>query len=122
MIPDRLVVRSVHWCCLPAAAHVSPRKPNIPRQRQSLIAEANLRVDTALAVIPVHVTNILGTPINGLGKDNFRLFENGVEQSISYFATEDAPLSLGLLFDSSGSMQNKMTKSLEAAAELFKTS
>jgi VWFA-related protein len=123
MIPDRLVLVLVLSGCLPAPAQVNivphPRRAPVPAANE---VHANLRVDTALAVIPVHVTNTLGTPINNLSKENFRLFENGVEQTISYFATEDAPLSVGLLFDSSGSMQNKMAKSLEAAAELFKTS
>jgi len=124
MIPDRrYTLISIVCCCLPAAAQVNivphPRKTFTATSTE---AHSNLRVDAALAVIPVHVTTAIGTPVNGLGKENFQLFENGVEQKISYFATEDAPLSLGLLFDSSGSMQSKMSKSLEAAAELFKTS
>jgi len=123
MIPAGLILLSLWY------AQASPSGPRVnigPRSRQAPIppgeVRAQLRVDTALAVIPVHVTNALGTPVNGLGKENFRVFENGVEQTISYFATEDAPLSVGLLFDSSGSMQNKMPKALEAAAELFKVS
>jgi VWFA-related protein len=116
MLPDCLILLSLVY----AQANIVPHPRRAPAAQGDI--RAHLRVDAALAVIPVHVTNAMGTPVNGLSKEDFRLFENGVEQAISYFATEDAPLSLGLLFDASGSMQNKMAKSIEAAAELFKVS
>jgi len=126
LIPDRRISLGLVYllgCGLSAAAQENTG-PQAVRGRASRTSEAltNLRVDAALAVIPAHVTTIIGTPVTGLGKENFRLFENGVEQTISYFATEDAPVTLGLLFDSSGSMHNKMPKLLEAAAALFKAS
>jgi Ca-activated chloride channel family protein len=86
---------------------------------------AHLRVDTSLAVIPVHVTTARGNPITDLTKDSFRLFEgNGgdrVEQKITYFGAEDTPVSIGLLLDTSGSMRTKMHESAEAAQAFFKT-
>src|SRR6266852_4655061 len=80
----------------------------VPRARprpatESGESRAHLRVDTSLALIPAHVTTLLGAPIMNLRKDDFRLYEDGVEQAITYFTQEDAPLSIGLLFDSSGS-------------------
>lgn len=63
----------------------------------------------------------MGTSITDLVKQNFRLFEDGVEQNITYFSKDDAPLSVGLVFDASGSMRNKIHKSAEAAAAFFKT-
>jgi Ca-activated chloride channel family protein len=80
-----------------------------------------LRVDSCLVLIPVHVTNAIGKPITGLNIDNFRLTEDGVEQSLSSFAAEDAPVSVGLLLDASGSMRNKMEKVSQAAAAFFQT-
>ena len=53
---------------------------------------------------------------------NFRVLEDGIEQKITHFSREDAPLSVGLVFDSSGSMSNKIRKSATAAAAFFKTS
>jgi Ca-activated chloride channel family protein len=85
------------------------------------IPHADLRVDVPLVLIPVNVTTPLGSSVTTLSKENFRLFEDGVEQRITHFACEDAPVSIGLLLDASGSMRNKMKKALEAAAELFKT-
>jgi VWFA-related protein len=82
---------------------------------------AHLRVDSALVLIPVHVSTQLGTPVTNLTKDNFRLFEESAEQPISYFIKEDAPISVGVLFDMSGSMHDKIRKSAEAASKFFHT-
>jgi Ca-activated chloride channel family protein len=82
---------------------------------------ANLRIDTELALIPVHVTTNYGTPVTGLKKENFCISEDGVEQTLTYFSTEDAPLTLGVVFDGSGSMSNKMKRSVEAAEALFRS-
>jgi VWFA-related protein len=59
--------------------------------------------------------------VTGMEKENFRLFEDKVEQEITYFASFDAPISIGLVFDASGSMGNKLNKSRQAAAAFFKT-
>lgn len=82
---------------------------------------ADLRVDASLVLVPVHVTTPLGVSITDLGKANFRVFEDNVEQPITHFAKDDAPLSIGLVFDASASMHNKLHKSSEAAAAFFKT-
>jgi VWFA-related protein len=67
------------------------------------------------------VTTPLNQFVTGMEKENFRLMEDKVEQDVSYFASFDAPLSIGLVFDMSGSMSNKLNKSRQAAAEFFKT-
>jgi len=81
----------------------------------------NLRVDTNLVLIPVTVTTPLNQFVTGMEKENFRLFEDKVEQEVAYFASFDAPLSVGLVFDASGSMNNKLNKSRQAASQFFKT-
>jgi Ca-activated chloride channel family protein len=78
-----------------------------------------LRVDSSLVLVPAHVTNALGASVTGLNRENFRVSEDGVEQTINAFFTEDAPLSIGILFDASGSMRPKMEKSAEAAQTFF---
>ena len=78
-----------------------------------------LRVDTSLVLIPVHVTNAAGGTVTAIPKSAFRLFEDNAEQPITSFCTEDAPVSVGLLFDASGSMRPKMLKATEAAAAFF---
>lgn len=72
-------------------------------------------------LIPVHVTTPSGASVTTLHKEDFHLFEDNVEQKIAHFTREDAPISIGLLFDASGSMHDKMRKCTEAAAEFFKT-
>lgn len=82
---------------------------------------AHLRVDTSLVLVPVHVTTTLGISVTDLNKTNFQIYEDNVEQTITHFAKDDAPVSIGLVFDASGSMRNKIHKSSEAAAAFFKT-
>jgi len=62
-----------------------------------------------------------GALLDRLTPDDVRIFEDGAEQKISYFAKDDAPVSIGFLLDSSGSMKNKKQKSSEAAAAFFRT-
>ena len=59
--------------------------------------------------------------MTNLTRENFALIEDNAKQTITHFSKDDAPLSVGLLFDSSGSMRNKMLKSAEAMATFFKT-
>ena len=89
---------------------------------QTIFPKADIRVDSALVLVPAQVTNFLGAPVTGLHREDFQVFEDGVEQPITNFSMEDAPLSIGLLFDISGSMRNKIKKATEAAAAFFKTS
>lgn len=81
---------------------------------------ANIRVDSTLVLINVTVTDPLNRFVTGLDKDYFRLWEDNGEQVITQFSSEDAPLSVGLVFDASGSMSNKLSKSRQAAAQFFK--
>src|SRR5579862_2672260 len=85
------------------------------------LPEPTLRVDSSLVLIPAQVTTREGAPIMDLKRKDFRIYEDGAEQEISYFAKDDAPVSIGLLLDSSGSMRNKKQKSSEAAAAFFRT-
>lgn len=107
--------------CFPIWLCSAQDGPIVPRIAAAPAAAIDLRVDVPLVLIPVHVTTPLGTSVNSLTKENFRIFENEVEQQITHFASEDAPISIGFLFDASGSMRNKMRKSSEAAAAFFKT-
>jgi Ca-activated chloride channel homolog len=78
-------------------------------------------VDTTLVLIPVTVTDPSNRFVLGLRKQDFHVFEDGVEQTISHFSGEDAPLSVGLLFDASGSMDDKLRTSRKAASQFLQT-
>jgi hypothetical protein len=104
------------------AVSILPRIRPAVSTGKSIFPKADIRVDSSLVLVPAQVTNVFGTPITDLHKEDFKVFEDGVEQSITNFSMEDAPLSIGLVYDISGSMRNKIKKSTEAAAEFFKTS
>jgi Ca-activated chloride channel family protein len=106
-----------------------PVSPTItPRGRASKAEKAetvidrpgNIRVDTTLVLIPVTVTNPLGQFVAGMEKEYFKLFEDKVEQTISTFSSEDAPLSIGIVFDTSGSMGAKLQTAREAVSQFMK--
>jgi len=96
-------------------------RPRDTRPSDASFPEPTLRVDSSLVLIPAQVTTREGAPIMDLKRKDFRIYEDGAEQEISYFAKDDAPVSIGLLLDSSGSMRNKKQKSSEAAAAFFRT-
>ncbi len=68
------------------------------------------------------VSDPLNRPVNGLEKENFRVFDNKVEQAITQFAMDDEPVAVGLIFDTSSSMGGKLRRSRMAAVEFFRLS
>ena len=80
-----------------------------------------LKVDVDLVLVPVTVTDPMNRLVTGLEKDNFALFEGSKNEEIRHFSSEDAPISLGVIFDMSGSMSDKIGKARDAAVEFFKT-
>ena len=82
---------------------------------------ANIRIDQSLVLVPVTVSDRSERPITGLEKDRFRLFDNRVEQTITSFAMEDAPLAVGLVFDTSASMGRKLHRSRLSVRAFFET-
>jgi Ca-activated chloride channel family protein len=79
------------------------------------------RADSTLVLVPVSVTDPSNRYVLGLAKEDLRLFEDGVEQKVTHFSNEDAPLSIGLLVDTSGSMGAKLDTSRRAVSEFLKT-
>ena len=72
-------------------------------------------VDVQLVQLPVSVLDKEGRPVGGLQKEDFQIFEDGVQQEISLFKHEDIPISVGLLIDNSASMRNKRERVNSAA-------
>jgi len=84
-------------------------------------SNTTIRVHSDLVLIPVTVTDGKGKVVSGLEKEHFTLFEDDVEQEITHFAREDAPASIGVVFDASDSMGPKMRKAREAVHALMST-
>jgi len=81
----------------------------------------SVRIDVELALVNVTVTDPYNRLVTGLDADHFRVFEDNVEQEVVNFSSEDVPISIGVIFDHSGSMADKLGKAKEAAIQFFKT-
>jgi VWFA-related protein len=80
---------------------------------------STIRVDSNLVLIPVSVTDAKNHPVTGLHREDFRVFEGRTEQTLAQFAAEDAPLSIGIVFDSSESMKDKLDHARQAVSRFL---
>src|SRR5258708_2828091 len=119
LLSSCLLIASLGWSAdSPKVAIDSRAKPTPPAAKGP---RSDIRVDTTIVMINVRVTAPLNRFVTGREKENYKVFEDKGEQKIVHFASEDAPLSIGLLFDTSGRMGNKLTKPRQAVGEFFKT-
>jgi Ca-activated chloride channel family protein len=79
-----------------------------------------LKVDVDLVLVNATVSDSLGRMVTGLQKENFQLWEDKVEQKVEYFSSEETPLSIGLIFDATGSMSDKISTARDAAGTFLK--
>jgi Ca-activated chloride channel family protein len=101
----------------PATPLTSPKA----KMDQVKMDERTIRVDVDLVLVNVTVTDPFQRLVTGLERDNFRIFEDNIEQEVVHFSSEDVPISIGVIFDLSGSMSNKVDKARLAALQFFKT-
>jgi Ca-activated chloride channel family protein len=112
-----------------------PPPPKSPEEQKPLIEgadnvaaqatshhDARLRIDVNLVQVPLTVTDPMNRLVTGLEKDNFVLYDNNIGQTIKYFSSEDAPLTIGIIFDLSGSMSSKFVRARKALTEFLRTS
>ena len=78
-------------------------------------------MDVNLVLVNVTVTDDWNRIVTGLDKENFSVLEGSEVQQVRHFSSEDAPISLGVIFDMSGSMNDKIMKARDAVIEFFKT-
>jgi Ca-activated chloride channel family protein len=82
---------------------------------------APIKKEVDLVLVPVTITDQMDRLITGLDKNNFQVFEGKEAQEIRHFSSEDAPISLGIIFDMSGSMSQKIERAREAVVEFCKS-
>jgi Ca-activated chloride channel family protein len=106
-----------------AAKDDSKAKEDVKRDTPGSVIKPGqtMHMDVDLALVNVTVTDPYNRLVTGLDTDNFRVFEDSVEQELVTFSSEDVPISIGVIFDFSGSMANKVSKAREAAIQFFKT-
>ncbi|MGC2329753.1 MAG: VWA domain-containing protein [Candidatus Sulfotelmatobacter sp.] len=109
--------------------HVTPREVTVAlanavyTPNAALAARApRIRENVDLVLVPVSVTDGLQRLVTGLDRDNFEVFEGKKSLPIKHFSSEDAPVSVGILVDISGSMKNKMDRVQEAVSQFCETS
>jgi Ca-activated chloride channel family protein len=126
-IPTESNYNEVHIKPLVNSATESTFNPNSPAAAEAVMDPSlrthtkPIRVDVDLVLVPVTITDPMNRLVTGLEKENFVLLDNGEKQAILHFSSEDAPISLGVIFDTSGSMSNKIEKARQAVVEFFKT-
>lgn len=108
----------------PPAAPPPSNKPPAVEGAAGLKARAGerFRVNVNLVLIPLTVTDPMDRLVTGLEKTNFYVYENNHPEAIKSFSTEDAPVSIGVIFDLSGSMANKIIRARDSILEFMKTS
>jgi Ca-activated chloride channel family protein len=84
-------------------------------------SDAPLRVALNVVLVPVTVTDIHNHPVEGLTSANFQIWEDKVEQHVDYLSSEDAPVSVGIVLDMSGSMRAAFNAARAAASTFLKT-
>ena len=121
------VLASAAWAQDPSSdtPHIAPRHdPKISSYVPSgvtlpALKSRPLRVDVNLVLVPVTVVDSLNRPVIDLPQQNFSLLEGGVPQKIQFFSSEDAPISVALILDFSGSMRDKIEYELQAVEQFF---
>ncbi len=83
-------------------------------------AVSDIRVNVNMTLVPVSVTDNYGRNVTGLAPQNFRVFDGTRQVPIASFSRLDQPITVGLVFDCSGSMKEKFRIAREAPGELFK--
>ncbi len=97
----------------PRGPLINPSRPSqksqTPQQQEPPQSSAPLQVQTTVVDVFTTVRDRHNGIVSDLTQTDFKVFEDGVEQKISYFTKEvDLPLSLALLMDTSGSMQETL--------------
>jgi len=80
-----------------------------------------IKMNVDMVLVPVTITDPMNRLVTGLEQEDFQVFENNTQQKIAAFATEDAPVSIGIIFDLSGSMTSKLIRARESILQFIKT-
>ena len=104
----------------PPQDQTKPQDPIVSAETQPAIPEEIaegevLRVNTTLVTVPATVMDRNGRYVADLSKEDFRLFENGIEQEVAYFAAVEKPFTVVLMLDTSASTWSKLKQIKEAA-------
>jgi len=113
----RVPTLSLAACWLNISLLVLPTAAHAQQAPLALPPDAHYTINVSVDEVVLHATvrNHRGTPVAGLGKDNFQVFEDRVPQPIRHFSHQDIPVTVGLVIDNSGSMRPKRAEVITAA-------
>jgi Ca-activated chloride channel homolog len=106
----------------PGKPPLPPAAPGEERPATSGHRPSAIHMDVNLVLVPMTVTDPMNRLVTGLEKENFAVFDNNQGQIIKTFSTEDAPVTIGIVFDLSGSMTSKFPRARKALSEFMRTS
>src|SRR5690349_12250672 len=86
-----------------------------PTEKSDKQSNSTLKIDVDLVLVNATVTDSLNRYVSGLEQEHFQIWEDSVEQRVAYFNAEDVPVSVGVIFDVSGSMKDKIATARQAA-------
>lgn len=106
-------------------------KPDVPDHKTSVAnldgtvrvpVDDRITLGTDIVSVTVTVTDPYGRFVNGLGKDHFDVYDDKVKQKVAHFTDQDSPVSLGIVYDVSGSMKERIGRSVKALKRFIDTS
>src|ERR1700733_7958676 len=113
----KFILSALLLVAIPAVMAARAGRRQTPEKKPS----QTLKVDVDLVLVNATVTDPLNRYVSGLESEHFQVWEDKVEQKVAYFNSEDVPVSVGVIFDVSGSMKDKIATSRNAAATFLKT-
>jgi len=117
-----LIVAVLLTIALPAAITARAGRRQAPQEPTAdKKPSQTLKIDVDLVLVNATVTDSLNRYVSGLESAHFQIWEDKVEQKVEYFNAEDVPISVGVIFDVSGSMKDKISTARNAAATFLKT-
>jgi Ca-activated chloride channel family protein len=109
----------------PAAAPGAPAGAEAPAATGASALKIHpgsfIRMNVDMVLVPVTITDPMNRLVTGLEQEDFQVYENGGSQKIVSFASEDAPVTIGIIFDLSGSMTSKLVRARESILQFIKT-
>jgi Ca-activated chloride channel family protein len=113
-------IKAIHAQTSLDEVHVTPRavvsRADTPTSAYKTSGSL-IKTSVDMVLVPVTITDGLNRPVMGLRQANFQLFEGKKAQEIKNFSSEDAPVSVGIILDSSGSMEDKMDQARDAITQ-----
>lgn len=122
VVPSTILV-VLAACLLLSAGKLTNAQSSAPVRRKSVPvgSERPIRLEVLLVLVNLSAVDSKDRIITGLRKEDFAISEDGQPRRLSSFSIEDAPISIGLVFDNSGSMRNKIDSARMSVREFLRT-